>query len=95
MFQQNYVQTNGYNTVFRNRIGKRGGGVGFYIKESITYNVRYDLSKRHDNLEVLYLEIGRWNKNGHSLICVTYQLSTNEIEKLEWLENFENLLADV
>ena len=58
MFQQNYVQTNGYNAVFRNRIGKREGGVGFYIKESITYNERYDLSKRHGNLEILYLEIG-------------------------------------
>ena len=38
-FQQNYVQINGYNSVFRNRIGKPGGGVGFCIKESITYKV--------------------------------------------------------
>ena len=34
-FQQNYVQINDYNSVFRKRIGKRGGGTGFYIKESI------------------------------------------------------------
>jgi len=33
--QQNYVQIAGYNTVFKNRIGKKGGGVGFYIKESV------------------------------------------------------------
>ena len=36
-FQQNYVQINGYNSVFRNRICKCGGSVGFYIKESINY----------------------------------------------------------
>ena len=94
-FQQNYVQINGYNSIFKNRIGKRGGGVGFYIKESITYKVRHDLSKRHDNLEILFVEIGGRNKNTPSLICVAYQPSSNEIEKLEWLENFENLLADV
>ena len=94
-FQQNYVQINVYNSFFRNRIGKRGGGVGFYIKESITYKVRHDLSKRHDNLEILFVEIGGRNKNTPSLICVAYQPSSNEIEKLEWLENFENLLADV
>ena len=35
-FQQNYVQINGYNSVFRNRKGKRQGGVGFYIIGSIT-----------------------------------------------------------
>ena len=94
-FHQNNVQINGYNSIFKNRIGKRGGGVGFYIKESITYKVRHDLSKRLDNLEILFVEIGGKNKNTPSLICVAYQPSSNEIEKLEWLENFENLLADV
>ena len=94
-FQQNYVQINGYNSVFRNRKDKRGGDVGVYIKESITYKVRHDLSKGHDNLETLFVEIGGRNKNTPSRICVAYQPSSNEIEKLEWLENFEKFLADV
>ena len=70
----------------------RGGGVGFYIKES---QVRHDLSKRYNNLEILFFETGGRNKNKPSLISVAYQPSSNEIEKLEWLENFGNLLADV
>ena len=41
-YQQNYAQINDYNSVFRNRKGKRGGGVDFYIKESITCKVRQD-----------------------------------------------------
>ena len=94
-FQQNYVQINSHNSVFRNRIGKCGGGVVFYIKESITYNVRHDLSKGHGNLEMLFVEIAGRIKTTPSLACIAYQPISNEIEKLEWLENFENLLADV
>ena len=44
---------------------------------------------------MLFVEIGGKNRNTPSLICVAYQPSSNEIEKLEWLEHFENLLADV
>ena len=57
--------------------------------------MRHDLSKRYNNLEILFFETGGRNKNKPSLISVAYQPSSNEIEKLEWLENFENLLADV
>ena len=42
LFQQNHVQINDYNFVFRNRIGKCGGGDGFYIKESVSYKVRHE-----------------------------------------------------
>ena len=31
-YQRDYVQVNGYNTVFKNRTGKRSGGVVFYLK---------------------------------------------------------------
>ena len=69
-FQQNYVQINAYISIFRNRIVKRGGGVGFYIKESITYKVRHDLSKVHDNLEIISVEIGGSNKsNTFTYLC--------------------------
>ena len=95
LFQQNYGQINCYTSVFRNRKGKCGGSFGFYMKESITYKVRHDLSKGHNNLEILVVQIGERNKNTPSLICIAYQPSTNEVEKLDWLENFENLLADV
>ena len=93
--QQNYIQINGYNTVFKNRTGKRGGGVGFYIKESLTYKIRHDLTRNHDSLEVLFIEIQGRNKNTPTVICVAYQPSSNETEKLEWLEKFDHLLADV
>ena len=40
-FQENHVQINGCNSAFRNRIGKRGGSDGFYVKESVTNKVRH------------------------------------------------------
>ena len=95
LFQQNYVQLNGYNSFFRNRIDKRGGGVGFYIKDSITYKVRHDLWKIHNNLQIVFTEIRGRNKNTPSIICVAYQTSSNETERPEWLDNFESLSADV
>ena len=34
-YQRDYVQLNGYNTVFKSRTGKRGDGVGFWLKEQL------------------------------------------------------------
>ena len=41
--QLEYVQIDGYKSEFKNRESKSGGGVGFYIKEHMNYNVRHDL----------------------------------------------------
>ena len=57
--------------------------------------MRYDLWKIHNNLQIVFIEIGGRNKNTPSLICVAYQPSSNEIERPEWLDNFESLSADV
>ena len=94
-YQHNYVQINGYNAVFKNRANKRGGGVGLYLKEQLQYKVRNDLMRNYTTLEVLLVEIRGRNKNTPTLICVTYQPSSNESEKLEWLDKFEQLLGDI
>ena len=52
--------------------------------------MRDELSKGQNNLEILFVDIG--GRNGNTP-CVPTEF--NEIEKLKWLENFENLLADV
>ena len=85
-YQQNYVQLSGYNTIFKNRTNKRGGGVGFYIKDQLEYKIRKDLTSKHESLEVLLTEIRGRNKKSRTLICIGYQPSSIESEKLEWLE---------
>ena len=62
-YQRDYVQVNGYNTVFKNRTGKRGGGVVFYLKEQLQCKVRTDLTRNYTDLEILVVEISGRNKN--------------------------------
>ena len=45
------------NAVFKNRTGKKGGGVGFYLKEQLQYKVRTDLTRNYTDLEILVVEI--------------------------------------
>ena len=43
--QLEYVQTDSYKSEFKNRESKSRGGVVFYIKEHMSFNVRHDLEK--------------------------------------------------
>ena len=68
---------------------------GSYINESITYNMKTTSQKDTIIWKFYFLKLVEEEKKTSSFICVAYQPSSNEIEKLEWLENFENLLVDV
>ena len=70
-------------TVFKNRTGKRGGGVGFYLKQQLQYKVRTDLTRNYTDLEILVAEICGRNKNTPILVCTVYQATSIEAEKLE------------
>ena len=81
-------------TLFKNRTGKRAGGVGFYPKEQLQYKVRTDLTRNYTDLEILVSEIRGRNKNNPTLVCAVNQPSSIELEKLKWLEKFEQFLAN-
>ena len=49
----------------------------------------------YTDLEIFVVEIRGRNKNTPSLACAVYQPSSIEIEKLEWLEKFEQFLANL
>ena len=68
-----YVKIDGYNMHYNNRVDRRGGGVGIYIKESIKYKLRDDITRSDQELEHLWIEIEGKNKHSKSLLCVTYQ----------------------
>ena len=72
-----------------------GGGVGLYIKENMSFNVRHDLEKIDESIEILWIEVQGWNKNTPVLTDAVYQLSSNETEKLIWLEKFERILPEI
>ena len=96
IYQQNYIQINGYNTIVINRINKRGGGVGFYIKDQLEYKIHKDFTSKYEPLEILLIEILSRNRNSPTLICVAYQPGSSiKAEKLECLEKFEALMTDI
>ena len=56
----NDIYIPGYEIVRRDRISHNGGGVCFYIRSNLNYNIRQDL--QHEKLEFLAVEIN----NPHS-----------------------------
>ena len=95
IYQQNCIQINGYNAIVINRINKRGGGVGFYVKDQLEYKICKDFTSKYESLEILLIEILSRNRNSPTLICVAYQPGSIKAEKLEWLEKSEALMTDI
>ena len=62
----------------RNRDEKRGDGVGFYIRDTIEFEVRSDILKLDDSIEHLRVEIQGRKKNLHVLSAYF----TNQVLKI-------------
>ena len=85
----------GYKSIFKHRNEKRGGSVGFYVKDNISFKTCNDMTKNIANMEVTFIKLHGRNKNTPYLVAVAYQPSPYESDKLLWLENFETLLSEV
>ena len=93
--QYKYVRIPGYNTAFRNRENKKGGGVGFYVKDHLSFTLRNDITKMDDSIETIWIKVRGKNKNSAFLIGAFYQPSSDEKEKQCWLEKFDHLMTEV
>ena len=80
---------------YRNRDEKRGGGVGVYIKDCITYKIRNDIISLDDSLEYLWVEVKGKNKKSPYLIGVVYQPSSENAKKIEWIEKIDAVLSSI
>ena len=62
----------------------------------MSFNVRHDLGKLDESIEILWIEVqGSNNKNAPVVTGVVYQPSSNETEKLVWLEKSERILTEI
>ena len=93
--QYEYVQIPGYNTVFRDRENKKGAGVGFYVKNHLSFTLQNDITKMGDSIETIWNKVRGKNKNSAFLIGAFYQPSPDEKEKQCCLEKFDRLIAEV
>ena len=88
------MQNNGYSSVWKNRESKTGG-VGYYIKEHMSFKVRHDLGKIDESIEILWIELRGRNKNTPFLIGVVYQPISNETERLVFLKGLNIFLVRI
>ena len=89
-----YVSIPGFVTEFWNREGRRGGGVGVYIKENINNYCKRccDIENAHPELEHLWIEVPGRNNYSRALFGVIYN-SEHVLSPSNWLNSLENLLG--
>ena len=92
---ETFTRLPGYEFTYRNRDEKRGGGVGIYIRDTIEFMIRNDISKLDESIEHLWVEIQGRKKNSACLIGVFYQPSSENTKKLEWIEKLDSVLSIV
>ena len=85
---QHLISLEGYTWVSRDR-NRFGGGVGFYIRNSINFQVRSDLNK--DDIEFLAIEINK-DKIKHFLISTWYRPPNSSIDLFNKFENILRLI---
>ena len=75
-------KVNGCSSVWKNRERKTEGGVGFYLKEHMSFKVYEGFGKIDESIENLWIELHGRNKNTPFLTRVVYQPTPNETENL-------------
>ena len=88
------MSIDGYATEFCHRVATKGGAVGAYLKENVTYRRRFDTEKTQPDLEHLWLELPGRNKHSKLLLGVIYR-SDLLMTASYWLESFEDLLSHI
>ena len=78
------VSIQGYIWISNNR-NRRGGGIGFYLRNTINHCIRQDLS--NDEIEVLTVEIRKY-KIKPFLITTWYRPPNSKIEIIKAFEKF-------
>ena len=89
-----YVTIGGYCHVFRNCNKIRGGDVGPYLREGISYKRRIDIENIETNLEHLWLEIPGRNKQSKMLLGVLYRLELIQNYQT-WLDTVERIFSQL
>ena len=82
------ITVQGYSWIYKHR-NRSGGGVGFYIKDSINYRIRSDLND--PDIEILTIEIVEKNIKPF-LITTWYCPSSDPIDSLYKFENCLQLI---
>ena len=67
-----------YKSIHQVRRAGKGGGIAVFLHESLTFNIRHDLSVNNADIEALCLEI--INKKSKNILINTHQPAGNSNE---------------
>ena len=81
-FPKELISINGYNWIGRDK-NRHGGGIGFYIRETLSYRVRSALN--NTQIEVLTIEISKY-KTEPFLVTTWYRPPNMSIETVQECE---------
>ena len=79
-------------TFFKTSSLSQNGGVGLYIRNTLTSKPRLDLDSCTDDLETVWMEIEN-KKDKDFLICCVYRHTSSNIDNLT--SHFQNLLSKI
>ena len=74
---------------------KSGGVVGFYIKEHMNFNVRHDLGKIDETIEILWVEVQGRNRNTPVLVGQYMKQVQMKLKNLFGLKKFDRILTEI
>ena len=84
-----YVTIPGYSCIFCNRENIRGGGVGIYVSDSITFKRHVDIENVKPDLEHIWIEVDGRNRRSKMLLGIIY--CSESIDNIKtWTEKTEN-----
>ena len=89
------VQIEGYKSEFINTEGRRGGGVGVYIKDCFRYKIPKDIVDFEPDIGHILIDLTYRNKNSSVMVGAFYQNSFNNTSKTEWLGKFSAIIGQV
>ena len=85
------VDIPGY-TLFKSSSTSQNGGVGLYIKNSLTSNPRVDLDSCSDDFETIWVEIENKQEKDF-VVCCVYRHPSSNVDNLT--SHFQNLLSKI
>ena len=88
------IKIEGYKLLRADRKYGRGGGVAFYIADTLTYKIRYDLTLSTSNAEILSIEVNVTSGNS-VILCVIYRPPNTKFNMELFFEDMENLLSKI
>ena len=66
-----------------------------YIKDTIKYKERQDLSKLDETIEYMWIECQGKNKSKNYLVGIFYQPCPEDKEKLIWIQKLDTILSAI